>query len=74
MKCQTQIVVVVIVILHHQGQGPVASIIVLLSDSGSVIVILHHQRQGHVASILVLLSDSGSGYSHSAPSKTRPCS
>ena len=35
MKCQTQTVVVVIVNLHHQRQGHVASIIVLLSDSGS---------------------------------------
>ena len=35
MKGQTQTVVVALVILHHQRQGHVASIIVLLSDSGS---------------------------------------
>ena len=35
MEGQTQTVVVVVVILNHQRQGHVASIIVLLSDSGS---------------------------------------
>ena len=45
MKGQTETVVVVTVTLHHPRQGHVASIIVLLSDSGSG----YSQRQGHVA-------------------------
>ena len=53
MKCQTQRVVVVIV-THHQGQGHVASVIMLLSAYFSIRIALHTTEKSFHATNWVL--------------------